>query len=163
MADIANPHDKFFKEVLSRQEVARDFILYYLPSDIVGLFDIESLEIRKDSFIDKELKEHFSDILYSVDTKGGGSSYVYVLFEHKSYPERLISLHLLRYMARIWEEAVKRGETRPLSPIIPVVVYHGRAKWKVGLEFQDLFDLPEALKGLLPGFRFLLCESMKSV
>ncbi len=32
----------------------------------------------------------------------------------------------------------------------------------MGLEFQDLFDLPEALKGLLPDFRFLLCESVKS-
>ncbi len=48
MADIFNPHDKFFKEVLSRQEVARDFILHYLPSDIVGIFDIKSLEIRRD-------------------------------------------------------------------------------------------------------------------
>ncbi len=38
----------FFKEVLSRQEAARDFILRYLPSDIVGLFDIKSLEIRGD-------------------------------------------------------------------------------------------------------------------
>ena len=35
-------------EVLSRQDVARDFILHYLPSDIVGLFDIKSLEIRSD-------------------------------------------------------------------------------------------------------------------
>ncbi|HDY86840.1 MAG TPA: hypothetical protein ENH82_01850 [bacterium] len=48
MADIVNPHDKFFKEVLSRQEVDRDFIVHYLPSDIVGLFDIKSLEIRRD-------------------------------------------------------------------------------------------------------------------
>lgn len=80
MADITNPHDKFFKEVLSRQEVARDFILHHLPYDIVGLLDIESLEIRKDSFIDKELKEHFLDILYCVDTKGGGSSYAYQIF-----------------------------------------------------------------------------------
>ena len=31
MADIANPHDKFFKEVLSRQEVARDFIGCFKP------------------------------------------------------------------------------------------------------------------------------------
>jgi len=52
----------------------------------------------------------------------------------------------------------QEGETRPLSPIIPVVVYHGRSKWKVGLEFQDLFDLPEALQGLLPDFRYLLCD-----
>jgi hypothetical protein len=35
MADIANPHDKFFKEVLSRQEVARDFILREKGGDIM--------------------------------------------------------------------------------------------------------------------------------
>ena len=158
MVDIANPHDRFFKEVLSRQEVARDFIVHYLPSDIVGLLDLESLEIRKDSFIDKELKEYFSDILYGVDMKGGRSSYVYVLFEHKSYPEPLIGLHLLRYMVRIWEQAIKLGETRPLPPVIPVVVYHGRSKWKVGPEFQDLFDIPEAMEGVLPDFGYLLCD-----
>ena len=158
MADIANPHDKFFKEVLSREEIARDFMIHYLPSDVVDLFDMTSLEIRKDSFVDNTLKEYFSDLLYCVDTKDGVSSYVYVLFEHKSYPERLISLHLLRYMARIWEQAVKLGESKPLPPVIPVVVYHGRSKWKVGLDFQDLFDLPGALQVYLPDFRYLLCD-----
>ena len=79
MADIANPHDKFFKEVLSREEIARDFMIHYLPSDVVDLFDMTSLEIRKDSFVDNTLKEYFSDLLYCVDTKDGGSSYVYVL------------------------------------------------------------------------------------
>ena len=158
MADITNPHDRFFREVLSREEVARDFMIHYLPSDVVALFDMSSVEIRKDSFVEKGLKEYFSDLLYCVDTKDGGSSYVYVLFEHKSYPERLISLHLLRYMARIWEQAVKLGESKPLPPVIPVVVYHGRSKWKVGLDFQDLFELPEELRVYLPDFRYLLCD-----
>ncbi|MBC2695761.1 MAG: Rpn family recombination-promoting nuclease/putative transposase [Desulfobacteraceae bacterium] len=54
MSDIINPHDRFFKEVLSRKEVARDFILHYLPADIVVLLDVDSLEIRKDSFVYKE-------------------------------------------------------------------------------------------------------------
>ena len=158
MADIANPHDKFFKEVLSREEIARDFIIHYLPSDVVDLFDMTSLEIKKDSFVEKGLKEYFSDLLYCVDTKDGGSSYVYVLFEHKSYPERLISLHLLRYMVRIWEQAINLGESKPLPPVLPVVVYHGRLKWKVGLDFQDLFDLPESLQEYFPDFRYLLCD-----
>ena len=157
MADIVNPHDKFFKEVLSREEIAREFMIHYLPSDVVDLFDMTSLEIKKDSFIEKGLKEYFSDLLYRVDTKDGDASYVYVLFEHKSYPERLISLHLLRYMVRIWEQAVKLGESKPLPPVIPVVVYHGRSKWKVGLDFHDLFDIPE-LQHYLPDFRYLLCD-----
>ncbi len=159
MTEISNPHDRFFKEVLSRQEVARDFLLHYVPANIVGLLDIDSLEIRKDSFVDKDLNEHFSDILYCVNMKQGGSSYVYALFEHKSYPEPLISLHLLRYMIRIWEQALKQGVARPLPPIIPIVMYHGKTRWKIGLEFFDLFDdLPEELKSFAPGFQYLLCD-----
>jgi predicted transposase YdaD len=91
--------------------------------------------------------------------KQGGSSYVYALFEHKSYPEPLISLHLLRYMIRIWEQALKQGVAKPLPPIIPIVGYHGRTRWKIGLEFFDLFnDLPEELKSFAPGFQYLLCD-----
>lgn len=158
MADITNPHDRFFKEVLSREEAARDFILHYLPADIVALLDIDSLETRKDSFVDKDLKEHFSDLLCAVNLKGEGSAYVYMLFEHKSFSDPLISLHLLRYMVRIWEHALKQGEARPLPPIIPVVIYHGRVQWRVGLEFCNLFNLPGELEGLVPNFRYLLCD-----
>ena len=158
MSDITNPHDRFFKEVLSRKEVARDFILHYLPADIVALLDVDSLEIRKDSFVDKELLERFSDLLYAVNLKDKGSAYVYMLFEHKSFSDPLISLQLLRYMARIWEQALKEGKARPLPPIIPLVIYHGKVKWKIGLEFCNLFDLPEGLENFVPNFQYMLCD-----
>ena len=76
----------------------------------------------------------------------------------KSYPERLISFHLLRYMVRIWERTVKLSESKPLPIVLPVLVYHGRSKWKEGLDFHDLFDLPEELGVYLPDFRYLLCD-----
>jgi predicted transposase/invertase (TIGR01784 family) len=63
---------------------------------------LESLVVSKDSFVDKELREHFSDIIYQVDLKQGDSAYIYLLFEHKSYSDPLIALHLLRYMIKIW-------------------------------------------------------------
>lgn len=37
MTEIPNLHDRFFKEVLSRKEEARDFMLHYLPEEVVGL------------------------------------------------------------------------------------------------------------------------------
>ncbi|MCK5508009.1 MAG: Rpn family recombination-promoting nuclease/putative transposase, partial [Desulfobacterales bacterium] len=120
--EISNPHDRFFKDVLLRREAALDFVLYYLPADITVLLDIESLVVSKDSFVDKELREHFSDIIYQVDLKQGDSAYIYLLFEHKSYSEPLIALHLLRYMIKIWEQGVKQGKARPFAPIIPIVV-----------------------------------------
>jgi len=158
MTDITNPHDRFFKEALSRQEVARDFVAHYLPGDISALLDLDSLMVRKDSFVDKELGEHFSDLLYSVDLKQRGLVYVYLLFEHKSFVERLISFHLLRYMLRIWEQWLKQEKGKNLPAIIPIVLYHGREKWNVSLKFCDLFEAPETLKRFVPDFRYVLWD-----
>ena len=36
---IFNPHDKYFKEVLSRRENAKDFLRQYLPENIIKLID----------------------------------------------------------------------------------------------------------------------------
>jgi len=51
MADITNPHDRFFKEVLSREEVARDFMIHYLPSDVVALFDMLRVSVFSFGFL----------------------------------------------------------------------------------------------------------------
>ena len=158
MEQISSPHDKFFKEALSRQEAAMDFVVHYLPKNIASLLNVDSLEISKDTFIDKELAAHLSDLLYHVDLKKKGSVCVYLLFEHKSFVEQLICLHLLRYMTRIWEQWLKEGKGKPLPPIIPCVVYHGKEVWTVGPGFHDLFDHPHALGHVVPDFEYLLYD-----
>ena len=61
-------------------------------------------------------------------------------------------------MIKIWEQGVKQGIARPFSPIIPIVVYHGKSKWKAGPDFYALFDLPDELQAYMPNFRYLLCD-----
>ena len=94
MKKLNNPHDKFLKETLSRKENAVGFIQNYLPQEIVTMIDLDNIEIEKDSYITKNLQEYFTDLLYKVIIKGE-ESYIYVLFEHKSYPDKLIWLQLL--------------------------------------------------------------------
>ncbi len=98
MSEVTNPHDKFFREMWSRQEVARDFLANYLPDDVLQYVHLESLQIEKDSFVDEHLREQFSDLLYRVGLSEGKDGFVYMLFEHKSYPDRFVAVQLLRYM-----------------------------------------------------------------
>jgi hypothetical protein len=56
---ISNPHDKLFKQIWSDRETAADFLANYLPADICDLIDLKTLEICKDSFVDKNLTEYF--------------------------------------------------------------------------------------------------------
>ena len=49
------------------------------------------------SFVDDELRPYFSDVLYSLKTKGGYEGYVHVLIEHQSSPDRHMAFRLMRY------------------------------------------------------------------
>src|SRR5690554_7109719 len=97
---LNNPHDKYFRESFSRKETVRSFIRQYLPSGVCRQLDLNKLEIVKDSFVDKELSEHFSDILYKT-VISGKQSYLYLLFEHKSYIDHFTGFQLLRNMVKI--------------------------------------------------------------
>jgi predicted transposase/invertase (TIGR01784 family) len=155
MSELRNPHDLFFRETFSRLEVAKDFLENYLPTEVLAVLDLATLELQKDSFIDNELKEHFSDLLYRVQLHGGGEANVYLLLEHKSSPEVQVAFQLLRYMVRHWERA-QREKAKKLPPIIPIVVYHGREKWQVAENFEGLFEGPEALRPYWPKFNYEL-------
>ncbi|RMG05555.1 MAG: Rpn family recombination-promoting nuclease/putative transposase, partial [Acidobacteria bacterium] len=110
-------HDRFFKETLSHAEVARDFLINYLPEMVLKHLDLTSLKISKDSFV-KEGEEHYSDLLYQVNLSEGQKGYVYFLFEHKSYPDLYVCFQLLRYMIEIWELHRRQHPEEEKLPLI---------------------------------------------
>jgi len=117
------------------------------------------IEIVKESFIEKELKEYFSDLLYKVSL-AESPAYLYMLFEHKSYPDRLTALQVLEYMVKIWRLHLKQNPGKGLLPlIISLVVYHGTEPWRSGTRLTDLLTGPkEALTDYIPDFQFLLYD-----
>ena len=153
-----NPHDKFFKENFSQLEIIRDFLRNYLSQDVRDLLNLDQITLQKDSFIDNEYKEHFSDLLFMVPMKNGENAYIYLLFEHKSFHDSWVSLQLLRYMVRIWERDAKDIKTSVLKPIIPIVIYHGEQEWSVSTEFAALFPDCGELRMHLPNFQYLIYD-----
>ena len=156
---IENPHDKFFKKTFGNVDVAKDFLKNYLPPSIMGIIDIDTLEAQKDSHIDKELQESFSDLLFKA-TINNREGYLYLLFEHKSYPSRDIVLQLLKYMVNIWD--VKYKEIGRIPVVIPLVIYHGKRSWNISRNLSDMIlsydGLPQDVKALIPNYKYLLYD-----
>lgn len=149
---LNNPHDKYFRESFSRKETVRSFIRQYLPSGVCRQLDLNKLEIVKDSFVDKELSEHFSDILYKT-VISGKESYLYLLFEHKSYIDHFTGFQLLRNMVKIWEQCLKSNRNKKKLPvIIPVVIYQGKHKWNCSNSIISLFESVENTDKYIPDF-----------
>jgi predicted transposase YdaD len=63
-----------------------------------------------------------------VRLRSGRPAFLYLLFEHKSRPDRFARLQLLRYTVELWDEW-HRGHPRALlPPVLPVVFYHGNTR-----------------------------------
>ena len=99
--------------------------------------------------MDEELEASQCDLLFEVQWQAGdgqagagqagagaaGSEpqrlLLYVLFEHQSTPNRWMRFRLLEYCCRIWGDALLAdNKRRELPPIVPVVFYQGRRRWR---------------------------------
>ncbi|MCE7980305.1 MAG: Rpn family recombination-promoting nuclease/putative transposase [Caldilinea sp. CFX5] len=130
---IINPHDAFFKQYMGHAVVAADFLHHHLPPAIAALLDLDQLRLEKDSFVDEALRSNFSDLLYRTVTKDRTPVAIALLLEHKSYVDQWVGFQVLKYIERYWEHELQ--ESGKLSPVVPVVVYHGTETWTVATRF----------------------------
>lgn len=117
------PHDAAFKGFMTKQGNARDFFELHLPEHIKHLCDFDTLTLINSAFIDSKLRTRFSDVLYSVQTKMG-DSYIYLLVEHQSTPDKLMGWRLMHYAFMAMNQHLQQGhKTLPL--VVPILFYHG--------------------------------------
>jgi len=155
---IQSAHDHVFKNILGREDVARDFVRYYMPAEITSELDLDSLEVASESYISDHLQESLSDLVLTMQLKSGDPAEVYILIEHKSSLGKWTKLQLFKYMSEMWQKAAKANKER-LPLIVPLVFYHGKKEWRYSLEFSDLFDLPnDEYRKYIPQFEHILHE-----
>jgi predicted transposase/invertase (TIGR01784 family) len=152
-------HEGLFLKVFKDKENTKHFLQQHLPQDLLNHADWDSMYLENASYLDDKMRKHFSDLVYSVrmGQEEFSAAKVYLLFEHKSSPESLVGLQLLRYMAMQWKEMYDQGQIAggKLPPIIPIVIYQGRGSWKARASFQDLVEMPsDSFKAFVPDFSF---------
>ena len=158
------PHDRFSKSAFSERQVVREYLTQFLPPGLVQKMDIDTLEQQKDSYLDQQLREHFSDVVY---TCAYGKSKVNLTFllEHKSYVPPRPWLQLLRYLVNAYEAQVKAELSEKtelskgkLTPVIPIVVYHGDDRWNIRPIAAYFAEVDEFVRPHIPEFAYLLTD-----
>jgi predicted transposase YdaD len=153
---IPSPHDKFFHEVFSRPEVARQFFQSYLPPAIVQHCEWNTLQLQPCRFVDAQLTDQQTDLLHTVQCASWPLC-LYLLFEHKSAPDAWTRLQLLQYIVRIWTQWLKEHPSRAqgarLPPILALVVHQGPQPWLLSTQFLDLVELPAEVRVALESYQ----------
>ena len=144
---VAQPHDAFFKTMMTSPAVYRGLFRTYLPQHLLQQLDLRTVRPAKDHFVDARLRHLYSDCLYRVQLRRGGEVAIYVLVEHQSTPDYYLPFRLLRYLLAIWELIIQLNENKqvPLPLIIPMVIYNGHKPWNHSHDLRDLIDAPREL------------------
>jgi len=124
---LKNPHDEFFKVVFSKKEVVSDFLKFIGVE--VDYNNLTLLPTEKNT----KYKKFYLDLAFKTKFKNEDAQ-VYILFEHKSYPDKKVYFQILNYAMSIWEKEDK------LTPIIPIIFYHGK-KFEIVDNFAKLFKI----------------------
>ncbi len=150
--ELSQPHDVTFKKLFGETEIAKNVIEKNLPQEVLEQLDMDSLERIDGSFVNKELKETFSDLLYRVRINNR-DAYIALLWEHKSYADKFAVFQVAGYILDIWRKVIKDGKDE-LPVVIPIVVYHGKSGWNYKTDIKEMIPdfeiLPEYLKQMLP-------------
>ncbi|EKJ5798156.1 Rpn family recombination-promoting nuclease/putative transposase, partial [Salmonella enterica subsp. enterica serovar Infantis] len=148
------PHDATFRQFLTQPDIARDFMEIHLPAELRAICDLSTLKLESGSFVEDDLRQYFSDVLYSLKTTAG-DGYVHVLIEHQSSPDKHMAFRLIRYAVAAMQRHLEAGHKK-LPLVIPVLFYTGkRSPYPYSTRWLDEFDAP-ALAGKLYSSAFPL-------
>lgn len=142
-------HDSCVKKSLSNLKVARSFLCCYLPDDIQTDLNLDTLAVVKGSFVDKNLRQSHTDILFSVRLIDFPHDYIYILVEHQRKSEKMMPVRLRKYRADIMlhHMNVCRAASPPI--VYTLILYNGVIKYQHQVEYYNIFDKPDLAKKIM--------------
>jgi hypothetical protein len=154
------PHDALFKSAFENPVGAAALFRALLPADAGEAVAWDTLSRDSASFVDAELVDHHSDLLFSARLRTCETAPLYLLLEHQSAGDPGMPLRGLSYQVRIWERSRKEQPQAWLPPVIAVVVSHVPGGWTASRSLEDMLDpavrAQPGLTALLPRFSLLV-------
>ena len=155
---LKKPHDAFFKQLMSNPKVIKHFLNCFLPKDLKKHLNLDTLQVLSPEKINRKYKRYYLDLVISCKLLNENCE-IYLVFEHKSYPDKLTLIQILTYLTAVWEEDIKNDKT--LRPVIAIVFYHGKKPFNLPKRFSEYFKVPESIRRYLLDFEVVVFDTNK--
>ena len=134
-------HDPAYKQFFSRPRVVRDLLDGFAARWWSGTLDFETLTPMPASYVGRDLRQRHGDLVWRIRFRDEDWLYVLLLREFQATLDAAMSVRMLSYTALLYERLVADGVRRAhksLPPVLPVVIYNGRAAWTAAVEMRAL-------------------------
>ncbi|BFD46787.1 MAG: Rpn family recombination-promoting nuclease/putative transposase [Rickettsia endosymbiont of Sergentomyia squamirostris] len=140
MTTKRSKHDQIFRKAMENPLVAHEFLNAHLPKHIKALIDFPSLKFENTSFVELNLRDSISDVLFSAKFDGK-DGYLFLLVEHQSSADHFMTFRLLRYMLNICDRYLTLNPKAKSLPLIyPVIFFNGAGDYNAPRNLWELFE-----------------------
>ena len=150
-------HDTLVKSHFQHPENVLGLIELALDPRVFALLKTETLQKLDLDLSTPALLKSITDLLFACELQDNSKVLVHIVLEHKSYPDNMVAIQLLKYMALIWDYYRRTKKQKALPFIIPLVFYHGKKKWNPK-PLPELFPKNSLLQYYIPNFIMPVCN-----
>jgi len=151
-------YDEAFMEIFSNRKIVQSLLEDFVKEEWVELIDFSSMKAEKSVFKGINDSKRESDLLikFRLKKKKPEKLYIFILLEFQSKSEPMI-LRLLEYLSRIYKK--QKSEVKTLYPVVPIIIYNGKVKWKEKDSFLEHFPvISDDIRRYLPNFKYILID-----
>ena len=154
-------HDAAYKRLFSHPRMVEDLLRGFVAGKWADALDFTTLEKLPAEFVSEDLRRRRGDGVWRVRLRDEWL-YVLVLLEFQSAVEPYMALRIAVYTGLLYQDLVRRGALGPegrLPPVLPVVLYNGRARWTVPVDLSRLIaPVGEDLAPYQPSQRYFVLD-----
>ncbi|ECC3917749.1 Rpn family recombination-promoting nuclease/putative transposase, partial [Salmonella enterica subsp. diarizonae] len=111
--------------------------------ELRAMCDLSTLHLESGTFVEDDLRQYASDILWSMKTTTGDDGYIHLLIEHQSGYDKNIAFRQMRYAVAAMQRHLDAGHDK-LPLVIPLQFYHGeRSPYPHSTNWLHCFSNPE--------------------
>ena len=155
-------HDAAYKHLFSCPRMVKDLLRGFAAKEWSDKLDFSTLQKLPAEFVSDDLRRRQGDGLWRVRFHDAGWLHVLVLLEFQSTADPYMAVRMLVYAGLLYQDLIRRGELGPageLPPVLPVVLYNGRSRWKAAEDVAKLLaPVGEPLARYQPSFRYCVLD-----
>jgi hypothetical protein len=139
-------HDSVYHKLFGPPGMVAQLLRDFLAEPWLNVLDLDGMQRLNAKFHAETGERREGDMIWRIPRRGGGDTYLMLLLEFQSTPDRWMALRALVYVGLLWQHLVREKQVPPdgrLPPVLPVVVYNGDPRWAMPLALHELVGLPE--------------------